>query len=175
MRISARRHERHTYLIGFLEGFARQQFRLELLERWKAGDNCRRIVLRGHQVKKGLPVLFKEYPVGKARHRSRRQRCDELIKVSPVLRNLLRLHPVSMACDSHFVVLVILAWGGERGTGVDVQRLCLVSWKPRSTAWRSPRHSRGRSAGYGQDVGANAQVRRRSIRGRPLGNASSCT
>jgi hypothetical protein len=87
-------------------------------------------------VKKGLPVLFKEYPIGKARHRSRRQRCDELIKVLPVLRDVLRLHLVSMACDSHLVVLAIQAWGGERGT-VDVQRLCLVSWKPRSTAWRT--------------------------------------
>src|SRR5580700_950440 len=133
MRISTRRHERHAYLIGFLEGFARQQFRLELLERWEAGDDCRRIVSRGHQVKKGLPVLFKEYPIGKARHRSRRQRCDELIKGLPVLRDVLRLHLVSMACDSHLVVLAIQAWGGERGT-VDVQRLCLVSWKPRSTA-----------------------------------------
>jgi hypothetical protein len=64
MRISTRCHERHAYLIGFLEGFARQQFRLELLERWKAGDDCGRIVLRGHQVEKGLPVLFKEYRCG---------------------------------------------------------------------------------------------------------------
>src|SRR5580704_19698800 len=89
MRISTRRHERHANLIGFLEGLARQQFRLKLLERWKAGDDCRRIVLRGHQVKKGLPVLFKEYPIGKARHRRRRQRCDKLIKVLPVLRDVL--------------------------------------------------------------------------------------
>jgi hypothetical protein len=33
-------------------------------------------------VKEGLPILFKEYPIGKARRRSRRQRCDELMTYS---------------------------------------------------------------------------------------------
>jgi hypothetical protein len=50
-------------------------------------------------MKKGLLVLFKEYPIGKARNRSRRQRCDELIKVLPVLRNVLRLHRVMFFSD----------------------------------------------------------------------------
>src|ERR1700677_471660 len=120
MRISTCRHERHAHLVWPYDWVARQQFRLKLLERWKAGDDCRRIVLRDHQVKKGLPVLFEEYSIGKATRRSRHQRRDELIKVLPVLRNVPRLHPVSMAYDSHLVVLAMWAWGGERGTDVDV-------------------------------------------------------
>src|ERR1039457_2308005 len=98
---------------------------------------------------------------------------DEFVLAGEVLVG--RLHPVSMACDYHLTVLAIQAWGGGRGTDVDVQRLCLVSWKPRSTAWRTQARSHHTSAGCGQDAGANAQVRPRSIRGRPLGNASSCS
>jgi len=175
IRISTCRHERHAHLVWPYDRVARQQFRLKFLERWKAGDDGRRIVLRGHQVKKGLPVLFKEYPIGKARRRSRRQRRDELIQVLPVLRNVLRLHLVSMR-----VILILLSSQCRLGVASEAQTWtysasALVSWNPRSTAWRTQARSHYTSAGCGQDVGANAQVRRQSIRGRPLGNASSCT